>query len=136
MPLTSSSRASAMHCLHVRFMVKSDDAYIFTFHKLHKSCRKGKAPSTLYFYKYPKDQELCVVSALNEYLKCTETWRTNGDKFQLLFSYIIPMWRSIVQQSLNGSKKYWKKLELMLMFLKVTLNFQPLPQNHVYQAFQ
>ena len=90
MLLTSSSRASAMHCLHVRFMVKSDDAYIFTFHKLHKSCRKGKAPSILSFYKYPKDQELCVVSALNEYLKCTETWRTNGDKFQLLFSYIKP----------------------------------------------
>ena len=31
--LASASRASAMHCLDVRFMVKSDDAYIFTFHK-------------------------------------------------------------------------------------------------------
>ena len=88
MSVTSASRASAMHSLDVRFMVKSDDAYIFTFRKLHKSWRKGKAPPKLYFYKYPKDQELCVVSALNEYLKRTETWRTNGDKFPLLLSYI------------------------------------------------
>ena len=90
MALTSASWASAMHCLDLRFMVMSDDAYIFTFHKLRKSWRKGKAPPKLYFYKYPKDQELCVVSALNEYLKRTETWRTNGDKFQLLLSYIKP----------------------------------------------
>ena len=85
-----ASRASAMHCLDVRFMVKSEDAYIFTFHKLHKSWRKGKAPPKLYFYKRPKDQELFAASALNECLKRTKTWRTNGDKFQLLLSYIKP----------------------------------------------
>ena len=89
MALTFASRASAMHCLDVRFMVKSD-GYIFTFHKLHKKWRKGKAPPKLYFYKYLKDQELCVVSAFNEYLKHTETCRTNGDKFHLLLSYIKP----------------------------------------------
>ena len=79
-----------MHCLDVKFMVKSNDAYIFTFHKLHKSWRKSKALPKLYFYTYPKDQELCVVSALNEYLKRTETWRTDEDKFQLFLSYINP----------------------------------------------
>ena len=31
-----------------------------------------------------------MVSALNEYLKRTETWMTNSDKFQLLLSYIKP----------------------------------------------
>ena len=55
-----------------------------------RSWRKGKASPKLYFYKYPKDQELCVVSALNEYLKRTDTWRTNGDKFHLLLCYIKP----------------------------------------------
>ena len=60
------------------------------FPKLHKSWRKGKAPPKLYFYKYKKDQKLCLVSVLNEYLKHTEAWRTNGDKFQLLLSYIKP----------------------------------------------
>ena len=32
----------------------------------------------------------CVVSGLNEFLKRTKTWMTNGDKFQLLLSYIKP----------------------------------------------
>ena len=59
MALTSASRASAMQCLGARFMVKSEDNYIFTFHKLHKSWRKGKLPPKLYFYKYPKDKN-CV----------------------------------------------------------------------------
>ena len=73
MALTSASNASSIPCRYVRFMIKSEDAYIFTFHK------------------YPKDQQLwSVVSALNEYLKRTETWRTHGDKFQLLLSYIKP----------------------------------------------
>ena len=79
-----------MHCLDVRFMVKSGDVYIYAFHKLHKGWRKSKAPPKLYFYKYTKDQELCVVSALNEYLKRTETWRANEGKFQLLLSYMKP----------------------------------------------
>ena len=60
------------------------------FPKLHKSWRKGKAPPKLYFYNYKKDQKLCLVSVLNEYLKHTEAWRTNGDKFQFLLSYIKP----------------------------------------------
>ena len=34
MTLASAFRASAMHCLDVRFIVKSEDAYIFTFHKM------------------------------------------------------------------------------------------------------
>ena len=86
--LISACLASAMQGLNVRFMVKSEDAYIFTFRKLHKSWRKGKAPPKVYFFKYPKGQELCVVPAFNEYLKRTEAWRTNGDKFQLLLIYL------------------------------------------------
>lgn len=77
-----------MHCLDVMFMVQSDDAYIFTFNKWHKSWRKGKPPPKLYFCKYRKDQQLCVFSILIKYLKCTEIWRTNGEKFQLLLSFI------------------------------------------------
>ena len=41
--------------------------------------------------KYPKYQKLCVMAALNEDLKRTETWRPNGDKFQFLLSYIKPL---------------------------------------------
>ena len=80
MVLTSASRASAMH--YLGFIVKSEDIYIFIFHKLHKRWRKTKPPPKLYLYKYSKNQQMCVVS--DEYLKRTETWATNGDKFQLL----------------------------------------------------
>ena len=69
MALTSASRASAMHYLNVRFMIELEDAYILNFHKLHKSWRKGKAPPKLYFYKYPRDLELFVVSVLDVCLR-------------------------------------------------------------------
>ena len=65
MPLTFTSRVSAIHCLDVRFTFKSEDAYIFTFHKLHKSWRKGKEPLKQHFYKYSKYQELRVFPALD-----------------------------------------------------------------------
>ena len=90
MALTSASRASAMHHLDVRFMVRSHNAYIFTFHKLHKSWRRGKAPPKLMFLEYSEDPNLCVVAVLEEYLKRTQSWRSNASKTQLLLSYVKP----------------------------------------------
>ena len=82
MALTSASRASAMHCLNVRFMIELEDAYILNFHKLHKSWRKGKAPPKLYFYKYPRDQELFVVSVLDVCLRwVSEAYKNMEDKW-------------------------------------------------------
>ena len=37
MVLTSPSRASAMHHLDIRYMVKENGKYVFKFHRLHKS---------------------------------------------------------------------------------------------------
>ena len=136
MVFPAASSASAMHCLDVTFTVKSEDAYIFFFRKLHKSWRKGKAPPKLYFYKYPKDQELCVVSALNEYLKRTETWRTNGDKFQLLLSYIKPHVEVHSSTVSRWIKEILKEIGVDVDVLKTTLHVQPIPQKHVYQVFQ
>ena len=123
-----------MHCLDVRFIANSEDAYIFTFHKLHKSWRKSKLPPKLYFYKYPEDHELCVVSALNEYLKPTEALRANGDKFQLLLSYT----KHHVKVH-NSTVSRWMKEILKETGVDVDVfkgRFQPLPQKHVYQVFQ
>ena len=83
-------------------MVKSEDVYVFSLHNLNQSRGKGKELLKIYFYKCSKDQELCVVSALDENLKRTKTWRKNGGKFQLLLSYISHMWKSILQQSPDG----------------------------------
>ena len=56
---------------------------------------------------------------LDEYPKSAKTWRTIGDKFQLLLSYINPN----VEDG------------LILTLLKFTLHVYSLPQKHVYQVF-
>ena len=60
-----------------------------------------------------------MVPVLDEYPKNTKTWRTIGDKFQLLLSYIKPH----VEDG------------LILTLLKVTLHVYSLPPKHVYQVF-
>ena len=57
--LTSSSRASAIHHLNINFMITTEKFVQFTFHKLHKSWRRGKAPPNLTYYAFPADPELC-----------------------------------------------------------------------------
>ena len=57
--LTTSSRASVIHHLDIKFMVS--DKVTFHFHKLHKSWRKGKPPLSLTVYAYSPDKQLCVV---------------------------------------------------------------------------
>ena len=43
--------------------------------KFSKVGEREKAPPKLYFYKYSKDEELCVASAIDEYLKRGGKWR-------------------------------------------------------------
>ena len=87
--LTSASTARGLHILDARFMVKTSQKYVFKFHKLHKSSRQGQKPSTLEFVAFSQDKDLCVVSALDEYLNRTEEWRKVNNETQLL-SYIQP----------------------------------------------
>ena len=53
--LTTSSRASGIHHLDIRFMVNTGDKVTFHFHKLHKIWRKGKPPPSLTVYAYSPD---------------------------------------------------------------------------------
>ena len=125
MALTSASRISAMHCLDVRFMVKSEDAYILNFHKLHRCWRRNKAPTKLHFCKYSKDQELCVLSALDEFLKRTKN-TTLGYRFLLkmyskLSSELItnPSYSSMFW--LDNLYKLMKQLRRSFIFNKVSI---------------
>ena len=79
--LTSASRVRSLHILDIRFMVKTWQKYVLKFHKIHKS---------LEFVAFSQDKDLCVVSALDEYLNRTEKWRRVKDETQLLLSYIQP----------------------------------------------
>ena len=77
-----------------------------------------------------------MVSALNEYLKRTETWMTNSDKFQLLLSYIKPHVEVHSSTVSRWIKEILKEIGVDIDVLKVTLHVQPLPQKHVHQVFQ
>ena len=50
-------------------MVRTSQRYVLKFHKLHKSWGQGQKPTTLEFVAFSQDKNLCVVSALDEYLK-------------------------------------------------------------------
>ena len=65
MALSFASRASAIHHLDVRYMLRPDGKFVFTFHKLHKSWKYGKAPPSLEFREHKEDRNLCVVTTLS-----------------------------------------------------------------------
>ena len=88
--LTAASRASAIHHLDVRFMAANDKQCTFYFNKLHKSWRNKKPPPAITYYAYEKDDSMCVLKTLKEYLERSEAWRVNGQPSQLLLSTLRP----------------------------------------------
>ena len=98
--LTTSSRASRIHHLDIRFMINTDDKVTFNFHKLHKGWRKGKPPPSLTVYAYSPDKQLCVVHTLNRYLEMTKN-RRGPSKTQLLLSYRKP-YKEIASSTVSG----------------------------------
>ena len=83
MGLTSASRASAIHHLDIRYVVKGNGEHVFKFHRLHKSWRCGKPIPSLGFHEYSEDKSLCVATTIDEYIKRTVNWREMA-KTQLL----------------------------------------------------
>ena len=68
--LTASSGISALHILDLNHMIKTSKYYEF-IGKLHKSWRRGESPLSLKIYALPPDKALCVVAALDCYIKRT-----------------------------------------------------------------
>ena len=114
--LTSASRVRGLHILDTRFMVRTAQKYVFKFHKLHKSWRQGQNPATLEFAAFSQDKDLCVVSALDEYLNRTEEWRRVNNETQLLLSYIQPH-KQVVPSTISG----WLKNVLKASGINVSL---------------
>ena len=56
MALSSASRASAIRHLEVRYTLRPQGKFVFTFHKLHKSWKYGKTPPSLEFPRIYKGQ--------------------------------------------------------------------------------
>ena len=74
---------------------------------------------------------MCVVSALDDYLKRTKTSRTNKYKFQLLLNHIKPHLQDHNSTIVTWINMKLKETGLILMFLIATL-----PQKHAYYVFQ
>ena len=59
--LTAASRVSEICYLNTEYMIKFEDKYVFTFHKLTKSRIKGRPPLSVEFCAYQQNPKLCVV---------------------------------------------------------------------------
>ena len=62
--LTAPSRVSEICYLNTECMVEFKDKYVFKFHKLTKSWRKGRPPLSVEFCVYQQNPKLCVVQAI------------------------------------------------------------------------
>ena len=74
--LPSESRASSLQHLNIKFMARNDTSYKFYFHKLQRSCRRVKVSPTVSYQAYTHDPNLGAVKTLDEYICCTEGWRS------------------------------------------------------------
>ena len=71
MIISYASRASVIYNLDLSYVLQPRGKYVFTFYKLRKSWKFGKALSSLEFCEYTEDRDLCAVITLNEYIKRT-----------------------------------------------------------------
>ena len=114
--LPSASRVRALHILDTRFIVRTSQKYVFKFNKLHKSWRQGQKPTIVEFVAFSQDNNLCVVSALDEYLNRTKEWRRGNNETQLLLNYIQPY-----KQVVPSTTSRWLKNILKSSGINVSL---------------
>ena len=118
MALSFAPRASSLEHLNIKFMARNDMSYKFYFHKLHKSCRKGKGPPTISHQAYIQNPNLCVVKTLDEYISRTEGWRPGEECSQLLLSFVDPH-KLVVSSTVSGwLKKVLKKARIDISTFK------------------
>ena len=70
--LTVASRVSEICHLNAEYIIEFEDKIVFTFHKLTKSCRKGRPPLSVEFCVYRQNPNQCVVQAIKSYLQVTQ----------------------------------------------------------------
>ena len=94
-------RAWSIKYLNVNFTTKAKFCYKFSFNKLCKSWRKGNVPPAVTYQQYTQDDNLCVVSTLDEHIAQTEGWRSGEMHSQLLLSFIHTH-KPVVTSAISG----------------------------------
>ena len=106
MVLSSAFRALATHHLDVRYMLRPERKFVYSFfHRLNKSWKYGKAPPNLEYCEQTEDRDLLVVTTLNEYIKRTYQRRAENRRSQLLLSFIQPYVECLIQLSLDRLRR-------------------------------
>ena len=88
--LTSASRCSEIKNLDINYLAKSESKYCFNISKPTKTSKPGKPLPILEFERFESEPNICVVEALEAYIKLSKPWREGTQKTQLLLSYIKP----------------------------------------------
>ena len=86
--LLSGQRCQTITCLDLIHMDPFEDKYVFYIHEKLKQSRAEYHLKPLEFMKYPKEEKLCLVTHLHEYIKRTEHIRLQNT--QLLIRFIKP----------------------------------------------
>ena len=88
--LTSASRCSEIKNLDINYLAKSESKYCFNISKPTKTSKPGKPLPILEFERFESEPNICVVEALEAYIKLSKPWTEGTQKTQLLLSYIKP----------------------------------------------
>ena len=76
--LAAASRVSEICYLITEYVVEFEYKYVFTFHKLNKSWRKGRPPLLVELCACQQNPKLSVVQAIRSYLQVTQTWQNKN----------------------------------------------------------
>ena len=100
--LANASRASEIYALDIRYMSRSREGICFAIADLTKTARPGKKRSI--YYPSLKEERLCPVNALSEYLRRTQQ-RREGDQTK------TRLFLSVVKTLQAGGKIYHCKMD-------------------------
>lgn len=88
MSLVTAQRGQTLHLLSLDKLSDNDSELVFRFNSLLKQSKPGRLPKPFVLKVYPENRELCVVTALREYIERTVSLR--GTEKKLLVGYIKP----------------------------------------------
>ena len=88
--LTSALGCSEIKNLDINYLAKSESRYCFNISNPTKTSKPGELLQILELERFESEPNICIVEALEAYIKLSKPWREGTQKIQLLLSYIKP----------------------------------------------
>ena len=83
-------RGAELHLFDLNYMADHGDKLIFNLPGTVKNVKEGKKPIPLEFHTHREDTKLCPVNSINQYIKLTSHWRTEGLPSAFFLSFKKP----------------------------------------------